>query len=84
MDDRLEVIFLQRVVQRRGITENPVGLVAPSLFTKSLEPARGRIARDSQVDDFHAKPGTDPLIEPLFQKSRVNRAVVHTVAHGVG
>jgi hypothetical protein len=35
-DNRLEVIFFQSMVQRRGITEDPVGLVAPSLFTKSL------------------------------------------------
>ena len=36
VDNRLEVIFLQGMVQRRGITEDPVGLVSPSLFTKSL------------------------------------------------
>jgi hypothetical protein len=35
-DNRLEVIFFQGMVQRRGITEDPVGLVSPSLFTKSL------------------------------------------------
>ena len=35
-DNRLEVIFFQGMVQRRGITEDPVSLVSPSLFTKSL------------------------------------------------
>ncbi len=83
-DNRLEVIFLQGMVQRRGITEDPVGLVSPSLFTKSLQPTRRRLARDRQIDDFHSKSGTDPLIQPLFQESRVKGVVVHAVAHGVG
>src|SRR5208282_2938189 len=83
-NNRLEVIFFQSMVQRRGITKDPVGLVSPSLFTKSLQPARRRLARDRQIDDFHSKPGTNPLIQPLFQESRVKGAVVHAVAHGVG
>ncbi len=44
-ENRLEVIFLEGMVQWRGITEDPVGLVAPSLFTKSLQPTRRRLAR---------------------------------------
>ncbi len=78
------MIFFQGMVQWRGITDDPVGLVAPGLFTNSLEPTRRRLTRDSQVDNFHSQPGTNPLIQPLFEESRVNRAVVHAVAHGVG
>ncbi len=35
-DNRLEVSFFQGMVQRRGIAEDPVGLVSPSLLTQSL------------------------------------------------
>jgi len=84
VDDRLEVIFFQGMVQRRGITKDQVGLESASFFTKPLQPTRRRAARDGQIDNFHSKPRADPLIQPLFQESRVNGAIVHAMAHGVG